>query len=202
MDSILKKLTQDEIKQLSKEMNKIQKEFFGNSLSLRKQENLMSKLFKTKNWSTLLGTTSKEKSHEYDKKSEYQKTVIEVEILSNGYYSEPLDLKTIDHDINFGDCSGSIKVKSRDSLDVNKIATALEEQGSDPNFLISLSQEKEEMIDDIIFEIDRLLKYNYKFEDSTHDQKIDLILDYHKQYIIGTTLFKAEVVKYLEDGDY
>lgn len=57
MKNILKKLTKEEIKELSKAINQAQSKKFGNPLSLRKQEDLMADIFGLKNWSTVLGLT-------------------------------------------------------------------------------------------------------------------------------------------------
>jgi phosphopantothenate synthetase len=179
MNSILKKLTKEEIKELSKAINEAQKDFFGNSLSLRKQEKLMSKVFKQKNWSTVLGITDQKK---YDPKSEYQKTVIEVEVLSNGFYDNPNDLKNVAHDITFGDCSGSIKVSKRESLTKQEMHDALINQGSDPSFLITLDSDKINLIDDLYTEVNRLLKYDHQLESCSEEEQVQLIYDYYQKY--------------------
>lgn len=201
MQSILEKLNEEEIKQLSKEINKVQKDFFGNSLSLRKQESFMAKVFNVKNWSTLLGLSNKKRlDKEYKEDSEYQKTTIQIEILSNGLYNNPNDLKTVWHDITYGDCSGSIKLISRESLDADEVSQALKDQGSDPNFLISLDTETKEILDDVWQEVNRLLKYDHQLEDSSEDEKIELLLDYCQRYVEDKKIHKAEIIKYLEDS--
>ena len=55
MRHILNKLTEEEVKELSKSIQAAQAKKFGNPLSLRKQEELMAEVFQQKNWSTVLG---------------------------------------------------------------------------------------------------------------------------------------------------
>ena len=61
--SIINKLNKEELKHLSDSINKAQTKKFGNPLSLRKQEELMSDIFSVKNWQTLLGMSEEKKSN-------------------------------------------------------------------------------------------------------------------------------------------
>ena len=130
MKTILAKLSPEEIKALSKELNKQQKKLFGNPLSLRKQEQMMADIFGVKDWSTLLGT-----AQSYDPKSEYQKTIVQVEVLSNGAF-EYSDLDDLVYSITHGDCVGSHKIVSRISLSEKEAAQELIAAGSEPGFLL------------------------------------------------------------------
>lgn len=179
INSILEKLTKEEINELSEAINKNQKDFFGNSLKRHKQEKLMAQIFNKKDWNTLIGS-KKDKKH--DPKSDYQRTVIEVEVLSNGFYNDPNDLGTIQHDITYGDCSGSIKVTKRESLSMIEACKALDEQGSDPAFLIGLDESVTHFLDFIWHEIQRQLKYNHTLEDSNLEEQIELMYDKAKSY--------------------
>jgi len=254
MKNILEKLTEEEIKQLSKAINDTQKSFFGNSLSLRKQESFMAKVFQQKNWSTVLGLATKnivmaetvhdtkesiikkikniisnsinpsleaDKIYEianhkekitymgspfsnkfYDKDSEYQKTLITVEVLSNGFYSDPNNLKQIDYDINFGDCSGRIKEIKRESLSRNEMREALKEQGSDPSFLVQINEEIIELIEDIKFGINEKIKYDGDIDTASHEEQSELIMDYYNRYYKNNDikLEKEDVLEYLKEG--
>jgi hypothetical protein len=141
MQSILSKLSPEEIKELSKALNESQAKVFGNPLSLRKQEQFMAELFKVKNWSTLLGSTSKE-TKAYDPTAPYQKTIVQIEILSNGAFPIEYNLETIHEEITDGSCSGIYKEISRTSLTKEDLIVQAEAQGSDPGFF--LMEETEE----------------------------------------------------------
>lgn len=130
MNSILSKLSKDELKELSKLINEAQKEVFGNSLSLRKQEQFMAKVFKVKDWSTLLG-----RSKEYDPDSDYQRTIIQVEVLSNGFFPD-MSLEEISNEIVNGDSTGEVKYLLRESLTKEAVTSACQRIGSGPSFLI------------------------------------------------------------------
>lgn len=97
MKSILEKLTKSELKELSNTINKINAKYFGNPLSLRKKEQFMADLFNQKDWHSTLSQTKKCEHQKIvnnvcnncNKKvnlNGYQKTVVTVEILSNGFY--------------------------------------------------------------------------------------------------------------------
>lgn len=63
------------------------------------------------------------------------RTLIQVEVLSNGSY-DYTDLSTLAHDITHGECSGAVKVVGVEELTREQMAAALERQGSDPEFLL------------------------------------------------------------------
>jgi len=200
MKKILEKLTKEEIKELSKAINTAQKGTFGESLSLRKQEDFMARVFNEKNWSTVLGLASKEKEDIYDAKAEYQRTTVTVEILSNGFYDDPNDLTTLHHDIVYGDCSGVIKEVNRESLSQMEMKTALEEQGSDPRFLISLCSKKEDFLDSVVDKINDLLEEEF-FENYHLDVQKQMLGNYIEKYEKNTKLNFTELDfdLYLED---
>lgn len=196
MQSILEKLTKEELKDLSKAINKAQEKFFGNSLSLRKQEALMSQIFQNKNWSTTLGLCEKEKK--YNKDGEYQRTVIEVEVLSNGFYNNSNNLKTIAHDILYGDCSGKISVKKRESLSKEEMSQALLDQGSDPEFLIYLDEEQVDLISEIYKDVDLTLEKGLAHEEIA--LQVKLILRYYEHYHkdSGVEIDKHDILLWLK----
>lgn len=170
MKSILEKLTSEEIKELSKAINETQKEFFGNPLGLRKQEEFMSKVFKKKNWNTVLGISKKK----YDPSSEYQKTTICIEVLSNKFYDFN-DLSQVNHDIIQGDCSGQITHTERESLSKEEMKQALMNQGSDPSFLVQLSEVEISYLDSIYDQLNNKLKYNHNLEEMQLEDIIALM---------------------------
>lgn len=174
MQSILSKLTADEIKELSKALNEVQAKSFGNPLSLRKQEQLMADLFKVKDWSTLLGLAKTAKT--YDPEGNYQRTVIEVELLTAGPFPTEYNLNDIHEDITFGACSGRYREVVRENLTEKEMEEALIKQGTDPDFLIltyqkpseELQRKKNEIyyhICDFIFEENEPLWMDGKVED-------------------------------------
>ena len=65
----------------------------------------------------------------------YYKTVIRVEVLSN-YPYDLGDLGGLHYDTTEGDCSGDFEVISQEELTKEEMSKALEDQGSDPSFLI------------------------------------------------------------------
>lgn len=64
----------------------------------------------------------------------FHKTVISIEILSDGPYVAE-SLEKIYHDITDGDCSGVWNVIETAELTRSEMSDALIEQGSDPEFL-------------------------------------------------------------------
>lgn len=72
----------------------------------------------------------------------YYKTVIQVEILSVGPY-DPDTLADVHYDIVEGDCSGKWSIKEQQELSRKEMSEALENQGSDPEFLLGTEDEEE-----------------------------------------------------------
>lgn len=132
MKHILSKLTKEELKELSKAIQDQEKKHFGNPLSLRKQEQFMADIFGVKNWSTLLGTSN---TKEYKEDAPFQKTIFEVEILSNGYVND-CSLAQLAEEMEMGDYSGIFRVVSREALTPQEMSEALVKQGSDPEFIL------------------------------------------------------------------
>lgn len=143
MKSILAKLSADEIKELSKALNEVQKKSFGNPLSLRKQEQLMADLFETKDWSTLLGLAAPKNC---PANAKYQKTIVQVEILSTGPFPQEYNLLDLHEAIFQGECSGRYHEVSRQELSEKEMEAELITQGTDPSFLISNYEEPTEEI--------------------------------------------------------
>lgn len=162
MKHILSKLTKEELKELSKAIQEQEKKHFGNPLSLRKQEQFMADIFGVKNWSTLLGTSNPK---EYNEDAPFQKTVFEVEVLSNGYVND-CSLSQLADEIENGDYSGIFRVVSRETLTPQEMSEALVKQGSDPEFILG---------DDCVLpnDVKRVLDFIYE---KTKEQYEDIIL--------------------------
>jgi hypothetical protein len=67
--------------------------------------------------------------------SQAYRSLVLVEIISNGPYEVPDDLAEIAHDITHGDCSGRIIDTNSVSIDMNSARALLRDHGSDPTFL-------------------------------------------------------------------
>ena len=65
----------------------------------------------------------------------YKKTTIQVEVISDGYW-EWGNLYDVVYAIDGGPCSGAYFVKETKFLSEEEAAEALEEQGTDPEFLL------------------------------------------------------------------
>lgn len=66
-------------------------------------------------------------------KRKFVKTVIQVTVLSEGFY-DPENLSGVHYDITNGDCSGKWEVVKQTDLTGKQAAKELEKQGSDPAF--------------------------------------------------------------------
>lgn len=174
MKNILSKLSKEDLKDLSKAIQEQEKKHFGNPLSLRKQEQFMADIFGVKNWSTLLGTSN---TKEYKEDAPYQKTIFEVEVLSNGYVVD-CSLSQLADEIYNGDYSGIFRVVSRESLTTEEMSEALTKQGTDPEFILG---------DDYVLpnDVKKVLDFIYE---TIEDQYEDITL-------IGTD----EIVEKMED---
>jgi hypothetical protein len=69
------------------------------------------------------------------KKRKFYRTTYKVVILSEGEYGKA-SLYRIHYDITEGSCSGEVKRVSSKALTPRKMAKALMEQGSDPEFFM------------------------------------------------------------------
>ena len=67
------------------------------------------------------------------KRYHYQRTVIQVEVLSEDSY-DYVSIKQLAFDITEGSCSGEVKVVRVEPLSGKEVAEALTAQGSDPEF--------------------------------------------------------------------
>lgn len=65
----------------------------------------------------------------------FHKTVISIEVLSEGPY-KPTLLEDVHHDITDGQCSGVWSITGTSQLTREQMAEALIAQGSDPEFLL------------------------------------------------------------------
>lgn len=65
----------------------------------------------------------------------FYRTVIFIEVLTEGPYN-PESLHQIGNDINYGDASGTWDITEVEEIDSVRVAQLLEEQGSDPSFLL------------------------------------------------------------------
>jgi hypothetical protein len=76
----------------------------------------------------------------------FKKTVIRVEVISDGYW-EWDNLSDIAHDITDGECSGVVEVEDVVFLSAEDTARALVTQGSDPSFLLGEDWDGRELND-------------------------------------------------------
>lgn len=67
-------------------------------------------------------------------KRKFWKTIIQVEVLSEGPDLPPTDLNELAHLITEGECSGKVTTESVTKLNGKEAAKALQAQGSDPEF--------------------------------------------------------------------
>lgn len=80
-------------------------------------------------------SAGKSKSSDGDAGEGFYRTVIEVEVLTEGEYY-PGSLEDVARDIVYGDASGDWSVKSSRRVSRKTMARLLEKQGSDPSFLL------------------------------------------------------------------
>lgn len=125
------KMSEQELKDFSKKLQELQKDFFGNKLSKAKNEAFLAKLFGYKNYNTLIGTI-RNKSNPIEKKP-FRRTIIQVEVLSEGDYDYS-NLEQVHYDITFGDFSGLCSTKEVQPLSIAEMVEACEQIGSDPMF--------------------------------------------------------------------
>lgn len=76
-------------------------------------------------------------------KRTFNKTVIEVVVLSEGPY-DPESLEDVAYDIVNGDCSGGWTITETEELNEAQVAEELKKQDSDPSFLLGPDWEEDE----------------------------------------------------------
>lgn len=208
MKSILTKLTKSELKELSNAINKANAKYFGNPLSLRKKEQFIADVFNQKDWHNTLSETKKCEHQKVIKNvcaeckrkvslNGYQKTIVTVEILSDGFYSDK-SLGDIVYDIIYGDVSGSILDFKRIPLNQDEMKKSLIEQGSDPEFLInnSISDKKKKIIENIEIECEKDID---SFDTLDIAETISIMWDYCQKFNNNAGITLEDLDDYFEN---